>query len=123
MIGDTASHGWRLFLQPGCASLTQSLVGAAEIVGRANQVHTCFQRMHSLCRMPTFAGQGSKPLAHRSIEPFNECGVEDCSSPGGLQELASVFERPQRHLAGNCDDAFFLRSLDNGSDTQPCPDP
>ena len=81
MIGDTASHGWCLFLLSRCSSLAQFLVGAAEMVGRTNQVHTCFQRVHPLGRMPTCAGQGSKPLAHRSIEPFNACGVEACSSP------------------------------------------
>ena len=80
MIGDAAGHGGCLFLLPRRASLAQCLVGAAEIVGRADQVHACFQRVHPLSRMTAFAGQGRKPLPHRGIEPFNEGGVEDCSA-------------------------------------------
>ena len=48
MIGDAASHGWCLFLLSRCASLTQFLVGAAEIVDRADQVHACFQRIDAI---------------------------------------------------------------------------
>ena len=81
MIGDVARHGWCLFLLSRCASLTQFLVGAAEIVDRADQVHACFQPIHAMGRMPTSAGQGSKPLAHGCIEPLNEGGIEDHPSP------------------------------------------
>jgi hypothetical protein len=69
--------------------------------------------------MTTFAGQGSKPLPHRSVEPFNEGGVEDRPSQRGLQEFAGLFERSQGHLPGDLDNPFFLRSLDHGGDTQP----
>jgi len=80
MIGDAAGHGWCLFLLSRCAALAQFLVETAEIVGRANQIHACFQRVHPMGRMTTIAGQRGKPLPHRAIEPFNEGGVEDCSS-------------------------------------------
>jgi len=84
MLGYAASHGWCLFLlsRGSCrVSLAQFLVGTTEIVDRADQVHPCFQRVQLMGGMTTFAGQGSKPLPHRSVEPFNEGSVEDRPSP------------------------------------------
>ncbi len=57
MIGDAAGHGRGLVLlsRGFCrVALAQFLVGAAEIVDRADQVHACFQRVHPLGRMTTF---------------------------------------------------------------------
>ncbi len=75
MIDDANGPGWCLLLLSRRSSLTRFLVGAAEIVNRVDQVHACFQRIHSMGCMTTFVSQGRKPLPHGCIEPFNEGDV------------------------------------------------
>jgi hypothetical protein len=85
MFGQARGHRWRYQFfspnarKPGSPS-AQLMMGPAEIVRTAKQPHAAFQCFYPPSRMPTFARQVGKALAHRAVQSFNKRRIEYGSS-------------------------------------------
>ncbi len=96
----------------------QLVMGKAKIVGPSDEIHARLDGLQTMSRMPTFAREASQPLPHGAIEPFNKGGVQFGSAHGRLKQVLCLLKRPQRHLAADFDDTFFLHVFDHCRHTQ-----
>jgi hypothetical protein len=78
MIRQATSHSGSTSRSP-MFGFTQLLVGHAEIVRTANQVHARMQRLQARSGVPTFAGQACQSLPEGRIQAFDERRIKHAS--------------------------------------------
>ena len=61
---------------PTMPATREFLMGPAEIVGAADQVHPRLQSEQAVSGVPTFAGERRQAFPHRAIEPLNKGRIE-----------------------------------------------
>src|SRR5579859_2269169 len=98
------------------------MMGKAEVIGAADQIHACLKRSEATSSMTRFARQASQPFAKRSIEALDKSGIEGRASLRALEQPLCLLDHPISHVPRDLDDPFFLRALDHRSNVQLRPD-
>src|SRR5579872_2956270 len=97
MIRQSCSHG-RCTSIAKVLCVAQFVMGKAEIVGASNQVHSRFQSLKTMSRMPTFAGERSQTFPHGAIEAFNQGRIELRASDRHVQQVLCFLKYSQGQL-------------------------